>query len=230
MAGGFDSSEWVLMYRKGLTAARIAAICDVHPQKVTRALGWAKRREPGLAEEHLSNAPTPRMVSRQWAKRCEELACFVSKNGRMPSVRGRSDSESSLGRWLTKQRAAAARSNLSEGKRRALAAVRNWEATPRSQKDAQRWEERLAGLAAFMASESRFPSYRRPRSETERILGTWLHGQRQGASNNRLTADQLESLEDRVPGWNTWTSARATRSADRQTAKVNYINARRPHS
>lgn len=207
MAGGSDSSEWVLMYRRGLTSAQIAAICDVQPQKVTRALGWAKRREPGLEEEHLSNAPRRSMVSQQWAKRCEELTRFVSKNGRMPSARGRSDSESSLGRWLARQRAAAARSNLPEEKRRALAAARNWEDTPRSQKDAQRWEERLAGLAAFVASESRFPSYRRPRSETERILGTWLHGQRQGASNYRLTADQLESLQDRIPGWNTWTSS-----------------------
>lgn len=55
------------MYRKGLIAARIAAVCDVNPQKVTRALSWAKRREPGVEKEHLSNASEPDAISRQWA-------------------------------------------------------------------------------------------------------------------------------------------------------------------
>lgn len=208
MAGGSYSSEWVLMYRKGLTAARIADICHVHPQKVTRALGWAKRREHGLEEEHLSNMPQPSSISPRWAERCEELTRFAGQNGRMPYAKGHSDSESSLGRWLAKQRAAAARGGLSQEKRRALAVAGAWEATPRSQNDARRWEERLAGLTAFVALQSRLPSYRRPYSETERLLGTWLHGQRQRAFHNRLSADQLQSLQDKIPGWNTWGRSR----------------------
>lgn len=208
MAGSSDSSEWVLMYRRGLTAARIAGICDVNPKKVTRALGWAKRRDHALEEEHLSNAPKPSAVSLRWAQRCEELSRFAAKNGRMPFARGHSDSESSLGRWLAKQRSAAAQRDLSEEKRQALAAAGDWESTPRSQKDARRWDERLAGLAAFLASESRLPSYRRPCSETERLLGTWLHGQRQRAFNHQLSVDQLRSLQDSVPDWNTWNNSR----------------------
>lgn len=214
MAGTSDSSEWVLMYRKGLTPVRIAEVCDVHPQKVTRALGWAKRMERGLEAEHLSSAPKPSPVSRRWAQRCEELIHFNAKNGRMPFARGHGDAESSLGRWLAKQRAAAARGDLPEEKRRALSAVEDWEATPRSQQDARRWEERLGGTAAFFAQEGRLPSYRRPGSERERLLGTWLHSQRQQASKNELTADKLRSLQDRVPGWNTWRRSHLGTSED----------------
>jgi hypothetical protein len=208
MVSGPSSSEWVLMYRKGLTAARIADICHVHPQVVTRALGWAKRREHALEEEHLSNAPKSSSVSPRWAKRCQELALFAEQNGRMPFAKGHGASESSLGRWLAKQRTGAARGDLHQEKRRALAAAGAWEATPRSQSDARRWEERLGGLAAFWASEGRLPSYRRPSSETERLLGTWLHSQRQQASNKQLTADKRQSLQDHVPGWNTWRVSR----------------------
>lgn len=85
----------------------------------------------------------PNSISLRWAERCEELTRFAEKNGRMPFAKGHSESESSLGRWLAKQRAAAARGDLHRDKCRALAAAGAWEATPRSQRDARRWEERL---------------------------------------------------------------------------------------
>lgn len=44
---------------QGLTAARIAAVCNVQPQNVTRALGGAKDREHGLEKEHLLDALEP---------------------------------------------------------------------------------------------------------------------------------------------------------------------------
>lgn len=148
-----------------------------------------------------SCAPSP-----QWRRRYEELTEFVAKNSRLPYAKGHGDEESSLGRWLANQRSASAFSNFPQHKRRALAATGDWESTPRSQKDALRWEERLDGVAAFVVHGGRYPSYRRASSEIERLLGTWLHIQRQAASHSLLAMDRLQSINDRVPGWNTWKS------------------------
>jgi hypothetical protein len=198
------------MYRRGLSANRIAAICDVPAPKVRRALGSAKRSDQGLETEHLSNVPEQTALSRQWTQRCEELTDFIAENGRLPFAKGHEGIESRLARWLAQQRSAASLNNLPVEKRRALAALGDWESTPRAQNDARRWEERLEGLAAFVAKEGRFPSYRRPSSERERLLGTWLHGQRQRAFHHRIRADRLQSLQHRVPGWNTWKSVRSS--------------------
>jgi hypothetical protein len=146
----------------------------------------------------------------QWVQRLGELTDFIAGNGRLPFVKGHGDVESRLARWLAQQRSAASLNNLPVEKRRALAVLGDWASTPRAQNDARRWEERLEGLAAFVGKEGRFPSYRRPTSERERLLGTWLHGQRQRAFNHRLRADRLQSLHERVPGWNTWKSNRSS--------------------
>lgn len=204
MAADSRAVEWVLMYRKGLTAGRIADLCGVPKQKVTRALGRAKRREPELDLEHLANAPQQATFTPRWTARCEELARFVAENGRMPFAKGHGHTESSLGRWLAKQRAASARGCLNKDQRDALTRVGGWEANPRSQRDARRWQQRLAGLAEFVALERRFPSYRRPTSEAERVLGTWLHTQRQAAVSRQLPAEQLHAMDVQIPGWYTW--------------------------
>lgn len=197
------------MYRRGLSASRIAAICDVPAPKVRRALGAVHRSDQGLEQEHLSNVSEQTALSGQWTQRCEELTDFIAENGRLPYAKGQGDVESHLARWLAQQRSAASLNNLPVEKRRALAALGDWESTPRAQNDARRWEERLEGLAAFVAQEGRFPSYRRPPSERERLLGTWLHGQRQRAFNHQLAANRLQSLQERVPGWNTWNGVRS---------------------
>lgn len=110
--------------------------------------------------------------------------------------------ESSLGRWLEKQRAVAVKGDLPADKRRALDEAGNWLAPPRAQLDLRRWDIRLEELAAFVEAESRFPSYRYAESDTERVLGNWLHGQRQQVSRGKLSAGQLQSLQEMVPGWN----------------------------
>lgn len=198
------------MYRSGLSASQIAVICDAPAPKVRRALGWAKRSDQGLETEHLSNVPEQTALSRKWIQRCEELMDFIAENGRLPFAKGHGGVESRLSRWLAQQRSAASLNNLPVEKRRALAALGDWETTPRALNDARRWEERLEAVVAFVAQEHRFPSYRRPTSERERLLGTWLHGQRQRAFSHQLAADRLESMEDRVPGWNTWKSIRSS--------------------
>jgi hypothetical protein len=210
------------MYRRGLSAARIAVVCNVSTQKVRRALSGAKRSELGLEQEHQSNVPKPSAPSPRWTRRCEELTDFVAKNGRLPFAKGHGDEESSLARWLAHQRSASALNDFPQEKRRALAATGDWESTPRSQKDALRWEERLDGVAAFVAQEGRYPSYRRASSEIERLLGTWLHIQRQAASHSQLAMDRLQAINDRVPGWNTWKSVPSTPSKNTEnTASSN---------
>lgn len=204
MPNDTDSSEWIIMYRQGLPVARIAELCGVKIQAVKRAIDRALRLEPELEQEHQARTQTPTSpISAAWRARSEELAQFISSHGRPPFGSGHGPLESSLGRWLAKQRAAALKGELTEEKRRALDQAGDWEKLPRAHLDAQRWNGRLVELEGFVSRHARFPSYRAA-STHERVLGTWLHTQRQSVSRGKISPGQLQALHDRVPGWDTW--------------------------
>lgn len=61
--------------------------------------------------------------------------------------------------------------------------------------------------ATGCAASGRWPAWKNPSGEDERQLGTWLHGQRQAASQGRLSGAHREQLDTLVPGWNTWRTA-----------------------
>lgn len=204
MGRDVGSPEWVIMYRQGLTAGRIAELCRVNVQQVNRAIARARRSDPGIAQEHLAKVPRPPAASKRWKARCEELTAFMAANGRPPFATGHGPEESSLGRWLERQRGEAVKGELDEDRRRALDAAGDWMTPPRVQLETRRWRQHLQELADFAIREGRLPSHRRAVTETERILANWLHGQRQGASRGELSAGRLQALQDSVPGWNTW--------------------------
>ncbi|MET4143753.1 helicase associated domain-containing protein [Arthrobacter sp. UYCo732] len=204
MGRDIGSPEWVLMYRQGLTAGRISQLCRVNVQQVNRAIARARRNDPGIVQEHLRKAPPAAAVTERWKARCEELTAFMAANGRPPFAAAQAPEETSLGRWLERQRAAAGKGELDEEHRRALDAVGDWRTPPRVQLEARRWRQRLEELARFAMVEGRLPSHRTPRTDTERVLGNWLHGQRRRASRGDITAGHLQALQDAVPGWNTW--------------------------
>lgn len=205
--GGEACDEWVLMYSKGLTQAQIADLCRADQSTVTRAIGWAKRRDPDLQSEHNSFHPEyekPSLPTRQFLERVAELKDFIDAHGRAPFTKGGAPEEWQLGVWLAKQRKAAREGRLLPERRRALDAAGNWQDHGRAQRDERNWQDNLVCLAAFTAATGRFPSYRRPDDDFERRLGTWLHSQRQLEAEGRLPGDRSASLTAQVPGWYTW--------------------------
>lgn len=213
MARDTGSPEWVIMYRQGLTPRQIADLCRVRLQQVKRAIVRAVFRDPEAAQEHLRNLPRVPVPSKRWKDRCEALKAFTAAHGRPPFVAGHGPEESSLGRWLEKQRGAAVKGELPEAKRRALDEAGNWMAPPRSHLNILRWDARLEELAKFVAAESRLPSYRYAATDAERVLGNWLHTQRQQLSRGKLSAGQLQSLQETVPEWQTRRAQSARKTA-----------------
>lgn len=107
----FESrEEWELMYRSGLTQARIADLCSVPQRDINRAIGWAKRWDASLQEGHLANRPpvtqTKAGLTVEWLARRDEFAAFLFREGRTPSRSSTDPAETALGRWLSAQRSA----------------------------------------------------------------------------------------------------------------------------
>lgn len=88
--------------------------------------------------------------------------------------------------------------------REALDATGNWKDTGRAQRDEQRWQDTLSAFTAFVENEGDLPSYKRAADETERRLGTWLHGQLQLEAEGKLPEIRSDALTQAVPYWYTW--------------------------
>ncbi|WP_442951375.1 helicase associated domain-containing protein [Paenarthrobacter sp. Z7-10] len=83
----------------------------------------------------------------------------------------------------------------------ALDSLGTWRTPQRTIHDGQRWIHRLTELRSFVAQQRRWPRYKNPHTEAERILGVWLHGQKQNHTRNKLSPAQTRLLDERVPGW-----------------------------
>lgn len=197
------------MYRRGLTPRQISVLCDVPLVRVNRTLGWSKRRDMTLAAEHAEHAPEhPPRITDTWNKRYSELRIFRDSVGRMPYAHTAAPIEASLGRWLARQRRALRHGKLGDVCQRRLDELGEWYISARTHRDANRWSLSLENLASFRASSNRFPSFKNYMDETERRLGTWLHVQRQAASNGTLAPQRIADLDATVSGWNTWQTRR----------------------
>lgn len=216
---GWDvRGEWVLMYARGLTQAQIADLCGADQITVTRCIAWAKRRDSDLQREHNSFRPEPEIPSRlasHFGLRVRDLGEFIAANRRVPFSKGGSPEERSLGVWLAKQRKADREGTLVPERQAALDSAGNWRDHGRAQRDERKWQQNLSDLASFTSTTGRLPSYRRPKDDTERRLGIWLHGQRQLDGEGKLLDDKSASLAAAVPGWNTWKKRPDTRRGDR---------------
>ena len=197
--------EWLLMYRKGLPFGLIATLCKAPRSTVHAYLRRQSQLHRELAEEHERNRPSEgiqyRGVPQSWVEHVETLKAFIDVHGRMPRNGGRPDGETALASWLSAQR----RKHLDGGLRpealELLKAIPDWEVSARALEDRQRWHQRLAELRLFLDSEGRWPRYRGYRSEDERVLGVWLHGQKQKLTNRLLTEEEVRALTDAAPGW-----------------------------
>lgn len=201
--------EWELMYRLGLTQGQIAELCSTPIQEINRSIGWAKRRNSSLQEEHLASRPPEPQVdaglTREWLNRRDALAAFIEKNGRTPSGSASETTERHLAKWVSAQRSADRKGKLLPARRMSLDSIGKWYLPSRAFAT-DHWRRRLEQLATFQTEQGRLPSYKNSVDPAERLLGVWLHVQRQQSSRDLLSEIRRRALDEAVPGWNTWRS------------------------
>jgi len=197
--------EWLLMYRKGLPFGLIAKLCKAPRSTVHAYLQRQSELYPELAEEHERNRPSDRLqhrsVSQSWLGHMEALKAFIDEHGRMPHNGGPADGETALASWLSVQRRKHLEGSLRPEALELLADIPDWNMSARALDDRQRWHQRLAELQLFLDLEGRSPRYRGYKTEHERILGVWLHGQKQKLTNRLLTIEEVRLLTESAPGW-----------------------------
>jgi hypothetical protein len=194
------------MYRKGLTAARIANLCAAIPQTVSRHLRVQRENYPEMLVEHLANRPAnkPRPPSAAWMANVDAVSAFRRAHGRYPTTRDSDPAHRKLARWLSLQRHDNRAGVLPEDRRQILGCLPGWDSNQRAELHAERWEIRFEQLRTFRAAEGRWPRLRDPADGTERLLGVWLHAQRQAFGAGRLTSAEVKLLDAKVRGWNVW--------------------------
>jgi hypothetical protein len=138
--------------------------------------------------------PRARSTVQPFAARLEALREYLALNdGLLPPLNG-DDDATALGRWLRQQRLRLERGELKRARRRALDdLLPTWHVESRSD---QKWDRRVAEVAAFRAEHGHLPRSARA-DDTERSLYTWL-------ANNRssdLSERQATILDREVPGW-----------------------------
>lgn len=201
------------MYRKGLTVGRIAVLCGAVGETVARHIRVQRAKYPDMLAEHMSNRPADkaRPPGAGWLANVDALSAFRQAHGRYPTTGDADMANRRLAQWLSLQRRACRAGTLTEDRRSVLSVLPGWASNQRAAAEAGRWLTRLEELQAFRAAEGRWPRFRCSVDEAERVLGVWLHVQRQSFGNGRLTRDQKKLLNSMVPGWNAWRAKRLNR-------------------
>jgi hypothetical protein len=197
--------EWELMYRKGLPFGLIAKLCKAPRSIVDLYLQRQGFLHPSLQEEHERNRP-PRLMTYQpvpkiWLEHFEALRSFAAKHGRMPKKSGPELGENTLAGWLGAQRSEFRLGTIRPEMLELLGTIEAWDVPARTAADRQRWQHRLEDLQVFLEREERWPRYRGYKSEPERVLGVWLHTQKQKHRNGDLPKSYEQALTNATPGW-----------------------------
>lgn len=196
-------AEWVEMYRRGLSASRIAVLVDAPSSTVRYHLQAAKKADPGLLAEHQAAHVAPaKRTPKSGLRNLADVIAFHQSEGRLPGTGGTTPREKALGVWLHRRRQEAAAGTLSPVYRDALAVIPGWEKpSTRKADDEARWQQRLAGLAAYLAAGNELPRHSKTDDQEERTLGVWLHTQRIDYRVGKLTAAKEARLNEAAPGW-----------------------------
>ncbi|MBP1135651.1 hypothetical protein JOE31_001883 [Arthrobacter sp. PvP023] len=196
-------SEWVQMYRQGLTTAKIAATAGAAQSTVRYHLAIAITAEPSIRDEHRNATrvpPVTRLTSGGLQNLTDTIALYRAE-GRLPSTKSASPRERALATWLTRRRQDRDRGTLASTYSDGLQEIPGWEQRTRTSNDEARWVQRLHELTAYMAAGNDWPRHKKTDTEEERLLGMWLHIQRMKYRRKELDQDKEIQLNTRLPGW-----------------------------
>jgi len=190
--------EWVLMYRLGLGRDHIAALVRAPPATVGYHLRVARFQDPQLEAAHRAAGAAPSAAA---VARMEEVIAWVTGAGRLPRGRSADQAERSMEAWIRQRRSEAAVGTLHPSYRDGLARIPGWDTNARTAADEARWHARLAELVRYRAEGIDWPRHREYDTEEERVLGVWIHGQRQKFREGTLSPGKAAQLDAAIPGW-----------------------------
>ncbi|MEH0110594.1 helicase associated domain-containing protein [Tersicoccus sp. MR15.9] len=126
----------------------------------------------------------------------DHLCDFVTAHARWPSPASGPGPERLLGRWLARQRVAAAAGTMDPFRRAALDTLTpGWDPGPQ-----ERWLETARTVSDQILATGTVPGY--GQGETaESVLGLWLRTQRTLAAAGSLSAGRRDWLDAHCPGW-----------------------------
>jgi Helicase associated domain len=193
--------EWVLMYRQGIPASKIAAGNSVAETTVRYHLAIAARLDPRIRAEHQAALPvSPQRLTAAGRRNLEDIIAFYKSQGRLPTRR--SAREKTLSAWLHHRRQEAAQGTLSPVYVEALDVIPGWSRPSNKQAaDEERWKQRLDEVFAYRAAGNDWPRHNKTHDQTERVLGVWLHTQRIDYRAGKLTPAKEIQLNEVIPGW-----------------------------
>ncbi|TLM87190.1 hypothetical protein [Pseudarthrobacter sp. NamE5] len=129
-------TEWVEMYRRGLTASQIAKVVRAPATTIRYHLRLARTAEPGLGEEHQASLQPARKVGKAGRANLAAIVAFFEAEGRFPSSKAAAPKERALAAWLARRRQDKDAGTLAPEYREGLRAVPNWEVSRRKRKNA----------------------------------------------------------------------------------------------
>ena len=190
------------MYEAGLTVREIADRCNHKRNTVHLHLQVREHYQPGLRATHDAAlaARDPDSPTTGWRRRLKEAQDFLAVHGSLPHHDG-DKAEKSLHTWISTQRRAYHRGNLSTPKIVLLASLPGWDTSSRQFELDQHWLVRLTEFKDYLAATSHLPRYKNYETEHEHTLGVWLHVQHQKRTEKTLRPWRLEALNSALPGW-----------------------------
>ncbi|MBD1540337.1 helicase-associated protein [Arthrobacter sp. S13_S34] len=197
------NAEFVLAYRMGLPASKIAAWARVPESTIRYHLQLAVKQDPAIREEHKAALPQPEpRTTEAGLRNLANVLAFHEAQGRLPVGHGKTAQERTLGSWLADRRREAVQGALSPVYRDALAVIPGWDKpSDRKAQDAQRWLQRLEDLQQIRVAGGEWPRHQKTDDQEERTLGVWLHSQRIDYRAGRMDPVKEEQLNRVVPGW-----------------------------
>ena len=136
----------------------------------------------------------------KWQETHGKLCEFVGKNGRLPSILSKDNSEKTLGQWIFMQRQRWRKGTLDSESERILNDTRYWIWERNYEEE---WMEKYEELLDFVRENGRLPRDPRDNSK-EGKLARWCvvqrSRQREMGKHRKLTKNEEEKLE-LVPGW-----------------------------
>jgi len=152
-------------------------------------------KEVGLDFAHAFNVRLVERTTANWEFMFGLLETFTKREGDALVSQGYKEGEFKLGQWVSVQRRAKKKEQLSKDKIQCLEALPKWSWDPLEDD----WEEAFALLKTYVAREGDAlvpQGYK----EGKFNLGTWVSNQRRAKNKGKLSKDRIQRLEA-LPKW-----------------------------
>ena len=155
--GGSPHADWDRLYAAGMPVPRISKVVGVREGTVRRHVERRRRVDPELVN---ARAAAPKGASVTFYQHRDELRDFVATHARYPRIQAEDVGERRLYVFLSEQRSAFLRQELSWECAAVFGCLGDWITTDGEVERERHWRERLAEVVASVDREGQRPRHR----------------------------------------------------------------------